>query len=99
MIPFDWAQVIIGLCVGVVISTLYFAGLAYGMRIALRSGSPIHILSFSASLRIVILLSAGWFVTLQSGPWAFVGYGVAFFVVRFIATTVVRAGVPEGTAL
>ena len=94
MIPFEWTQIMIGICAGTAISALYFAGLAYGMRIALRTTSPIRILSISATLRMVMLLGAGWVVTTQSGPWAFVGYGAAFFVVRFIATTVARIGAP-----
>ena len=92
MIPFEWTQILIGLSVGTTISALYFAGLAYAMQIALRTKSPIRILSISATLRMAMLLGAGWIVTQQSGPWAFVGYAVAFFVVRFIATTVARVG-------
>lgn len=92
MILFELAPVISGLALGAAISALYFAGLAYGMRIALRSGSPIRILSISAALRILMLLGAGWFVTTQYGPWAFVGYGSAFFIARFAATTMARIG-------
>lgn len=94
MIPFEWSQILIGMGVGAAASALYFAGLAYGLRIALRTASPIRILSISATLRMAMLLCAGWIVTTQCGPWAFVGYGAAFFVVRFIATTVARIGAP-----
>lgn len=92
MIPFEWSQILIGMGVGAAISTLYFAGLAYGMRTALRTLSPIRILSMSAALRMAMLLGAGWIVTSQSGPWAFVGYGAAFFILRFVATTWARIG-------
>ena len=98
MIAFDWTHSVIGLAVGTGIATLYFAGLAYGMRLALRTGAPLRVLSISAAARMAILLGMGWVVTLQYGPWAFVGYGAAFFVVRFIATTVARVGAPSKPA-
>lgn len=92
MMPFDWTQILIGLIVGAGVSALYFAGLAYGMRIALRRESPILILSISAAVRMAMLLGAGWLVTSQGGTCAFAGYAAAFFIVRFIATTVARSG-------
>ena len=98
MIAFDWTHLVIGLAVGAGISALYFAGLAYGMRFALRTGAPQRVLFISAAARMAILLGMGWVVTLQYGPWAFVGYGAAFFVVRFIATTVARVGAPSKPA-
>lgn len=92
MIPFDWTHLLIGSAVGAGISALYFAGLAYGMRIALRTMNPVRILSVSAAIRMVMLLGAGWLVTSLGGPWAFIGYGGAFFAARFIATTFARTG-------
>tara|TARA_R110002051_G_scaffold12372_2_gene43340 strand:+ start:10101 stop:10400 length:300 start_codon:yes stop_codon:yes gene_type:complete len=98
MIAFDWTHLVIGLAAGAAISSLYFGGLAYGMRYALRTSAPLRVLSLSAVARMAILLGMGWVVTSQYGPWAFVGYGVAFFVARFIATTVARVGTPTEPA-
>jgi len=90
MTAIDWTGFILGVGAGAGISALYFAGLAYGMRIALRSASPVRLLSLSAALRIAGLLAVGWGVVALAGPWAFAGYGAAFFVLRFIVTTAAR---------
>ena len=90
MIAFDWTHLVIGLAAGAAISSLYFGGLAYGMRYALRTSAPLRVLSLSAVARMAILLGMGWVVTSQ--------YGVAFFVARFIATTVARVGTPTEPA-
>lgn len=98
MMSVDWSAVILGLAVGAVMSALFFAGLGLGMRLALRTQNSIRILSLSAALRIAALLGMGWAVVGQGGPWAFLGYGVAFFAVRFISMTVARVGAPAGDA-
>ena len=97
MMAFDWNAVIFGLASGAVVSALFFAGLAFGMRMALRSARPIAVLVLSGALRIVALLGAGWFVVGQGGPWSLLGYAAAFFTTRFITTTIANIR-PSGEA-
>lgn len=89
MIDVDWIALLLGLATGTVVSALFFAGLAFGMRIALDTGRPVTTLILSAGLRIAMLLAAGWFVA-QSGAWALGGFAVSFLLVRFIAITYAR---------
>jgi F1F0 ATPase subunit 2 len=88
----------LGGAVGVAMSALFFAGLAFGIRLALQSESPVKFLSLSAALRIAVLLGVGWVVEAQGGPWAVLGYVFAFFIVRLIATTFSRLGAPVESA-
>jgi hypothetical protein len=87
----DWHAVITGFGAGVIVSILYFVGLALSVRLALSVPQPIVVLLPSAIARIGLLLSAGWLVT-DGGTlgWAFAGYALAFFLVRFIATMMAR---------
>lgn len=87
----DWHAVITGFGAGIAVSILYFLGLALSVRLALRRSRPAAVLLPSAALRIGLLLSAGWWVT-DGGTLggAFVGYALAFFLVRFIATLMAR---------
>ncbi|MGJ7457754.1 N-ATPase subunit AtpR [Halomonas sp. MA07-2] len=91
----DWHAVITGFGTGITVSILYFVGLALSVRLALRLTHPVSVLLPSAALRIGLLLSAGWLVT-DGGTsgWAFAGYTLAFFVVRFSATLMAR--IPRG---
>lgn len=98
MLSVDLSAVILGLAVGAVMSAVFFVGLGFGMRLALRTQNPISILSISSALRIAAFLGIGWVVVKQAGPWAFLGYGVAFFIVRIICTTVTRVGARAGDA-
>lgn len=98
MIPVDWTAMMLGLGVGLVMGAVYFAGLALGIRLALRRKRPVGLLSLSAALRIAALLSVGWVVARQGGPWAAPGYAIAFLVVRFVATTLARAGTDAADA-
>lgn len=86
----DWNALVLGLVIGIALSTAYFAGLGYGMRLALRAGQPAKILLFSSALRMSALLTVGWVVVSQAGPWAFWGYGVSFFVARMFAMRLAR---------
>ncbi len=97
MIPFDGTIALLGLMAGLIASGLYFAGLAAGMQVALRSGSPVSVLSLSAAVRMAALLGLGWIVMGQGGPWAALGYAAAFLVARFIATMLARSR-PAGDA-
>ena len=92
MIHVDWSAMIVGLGVGLVMGAVYFAGLALGIRLVLRRRHPVGLLTLSAALRIAALLSVGWVVAQQGGPWAALGYAIAFLVARFVATTLARTG-------
>lgn len=89
MIVIDWSLLSFGMVTGTAASALFFAGLALGMRIALGAARPAAILLLSAALRINMLLGMGWWIA-QAGPWAFGGFALAFFLVRFVAINVVR---------
>lgn len=97
MIDIDWSALLLGLTVGAAVSALFFAGLAYGMRIAFGTGRPVAVLLLSSALRIALLLVAGWFVA-QSGPWALGGFALSFLLVRFIAITFARSRPTKGDA-
>jgi hypothetical protein len=98
MIVIDWSALVLGGASGLVMGVLFFLGLALGMRLALRSESPVKLLALSAALRIAALLGVAWVVVGQGGPWAAPGYALAFLVVRIIATTIARVGAPAGRA-
>jgi len=98
MIVIDWSALVLGGASGIVMGAFYFIGLALGMRLALRSVSPVKLLTLSATLRIAALLGVGWVVIGQGGPWAALGYAIAFLAVRIIATTIARVGAPAGRA-
>ncbi len=89
MTEIDWGALMLGLAVGAGVSALFFAGLAFGMRIALRATRPTAILLLSAGLRTALLLAVGWFVA-QAGGWAFFAYAVSFLLVRYFAITLAR---------
>jgi len=89
MIDTDGYALLLGLIVGASASALFFAGLAYGMRIALGTDRPAAVLLLSAGLRIALLLAAGWFVA-KTGAWALGGFAVSFLLVRFIAILFAR---------
>ena len=95
MIDIDWSSLLLGLAVGAAVSALFFAGLAYGMRIAFGTERPVAVLIISAALRIALLLVAGWFVA-QSGPWALGGFALSFLLVRFIAIAFARSRPTKG---
>lgn len=80
----DIGLMLFGMAVGTVVSAVFFAGLGYGVRLALRSARPTVVLLLSAALRIGAFLGCLW-VTAQSGLWATLGFALAFLVVRLIA--------------
>ncbi|MEP3437618.1 MAG: ATP synthase subunit I [Hoeflea sp.] len=98
MIEIDWTAAMLGFAIGTVMGIVFFAGLAIGIRRALRTKTPVGILTLSAALRLAAFLSIGWVVVSQGGPWAGLGYGVAFLVVRFVATTLARSEAATGDA-
>lgn len=93
----DWPAVLsglaLGLAVGLPVSGLFFAGLAWGMARALRSDRPEGLLLLSAVLRLAMLLGAGaWLAASTATAWPMLGYALAFFIVRTVAVTWARAG-------
>ncbi|MGO2132855.1 MAG: N-ATPase subunit AtpR [Halomonas sp.] len=97
----DWSTVLpelapelaLGLAVGVPVSSLFFAGLAWGMTRALTSERPEGLLLLSAVLRLAMLLGVGaWLAASTATAWPMLGYAVAFFIVRTVAVTWARAG-------
>lgn len=94
MIAVDWTALCLGIAAGTLMSAIFFAGLAMGLRRALRVRNPIGLLALSAGLRIAMFLGVGWIVVLQLGPWGFAGYGVAFILCRIVATTTARVSAP-----
>lgn len=96
MMDIDWGALSAGLAFGAAMGALYFAGLAFGMRIALGAARPVATLMLSAVLRIVLLLTAGWTVA-QTGTWAFVGYALAFLFVRLVVVTLANRAPTERT--
>lgn len=96
MMTVDWPGALMGFGAGVVVSVVYFAGLAVSVRAALTSSRPAAVLVPSAVVRIGLLLAVGWLVTGGATlVWAFAGYGLAFFLVRALATVFARLPRPE----
>ncbi|MEP3443006.1 MAG: ATP synthase subunit I [Sulfitobacter sp.] len=85
MIIMDWSAISLGLAIGTVASALFFAGLGWGMRMALRTNSPTSVLVLSAAVRIAALLIVGWAVVAVSGPFALAGFAFAFLLVRTLS--------------
>ncbi len=88
----DWNALLRGFFWGLPVSALFFVGLAWGMRLALRSTQPATLLLLSAACRITALLAVGYWVSGVSGAsastnsaWPLVGYALAFFLVRLLA--------------
>ena len=92
----DWPVVALGFVTGVAMSAVFFAGLGFGMRLALRSPRPVRLLLLSAAIRFSAFLVAGWMVLSQGGAWCFAGYAAAFLIVRFAITAVAKTGLPVG---
>ena len=82
----DWSAVLLGLAIGVAVSSLFFAGLAWGMSRALRSRQPEALLLLSAAVRIAMLLGVGfWLASSSATAWPMAGYALAFLLVRVVA--------------
>ena len=95
MAGIDWIAVALGMLAGTAAGAAYFAGLAWGMRLALRSARPAAVLVPSAALRIALLLAAGWWTALL-GTEALVGFALAFVALRFFLVAVIRPKAIEG---
>ncbi len=87
----DWDALLRGFVWGLPVSVLFFAGLAWGMRLALRSRQPTMLLLLSAALRITALLGVGYWVSAAASKgWPLAGYALAFFLVRVLAVARAR---------
>ena len=98
MTPFDWSAFLIGLLAGGALGALFFAGLAFGMTIALKRPHPAAILLPSAALRIAGLLSGSWLVASWLGLAGGVGLALGFFSVRTLVLTRARAALARKTS-
>ncbi|HEY9039164.1 MAG TPA: ATP synthase subunit I [Roseovarius sp.] len=85
----DWIAFALGMLAGTVAGALYFAGLAWGVRLALRRGRTVAVLLPSAAIRIALLLAAGW-ATAQLGAAALAGFALVFLAMRFFLVAMVR---------
>ncbi|PFG10328.1 ATP synthase subunit I [Marinobacter sp. LV10MA510-1] len=87
----DWSAVLLGLTVGVAVSSVFFVGLAWGMKRALRSRQPEALLLLSATVRIIMLLGVGfWLATSSATAWPMAGFALAFLLVRMVVVLWVR---------
>lgn len=94
MAGIDAQALLAGLAAGAFASALFFAGLAWGIRQALRTRHPAWILVASFLVRSALLLGLGlWVVRTWHPLWALAGYAGAFLVVRAVA---VRSGRQPG---
>ncbi|MBV6271893.1 hypothetical protein KVP09_03050 [Alcaligenaceae bacterium CGII-47] len=84
MMSFSWMGFFVGLLAGCLFSMLFFAGLAWGMKIALRRANPAAVLFSSAALRIAAVLAGGWAVATWLGVAGALGFAVAFIVLRTV---------------
>ena len=97
MMAFDGTILGFGALFGALAGGAFFAGLALGMRLALRALRPMPVLLVSAALRIAALLGLSWWIA-GHGPWALAGFALAFLVVRFCILAVARPPAPKGAA-
>lgn len=99
MIDIDSRALLIGLGVGLPAGALYFAGLAWGMRRALRARHPAALLLASFVGRAALLLGLGLWLVRQAHPlWTLAGYALAFLAARTLAVRGARRGRPAGAA-
>jgi hypothetical protein len=98
MTGLDWTALGLGLGIGMVFSAIFLAGLAYGIRLALRQNRPGRILLASGALRVALLLAAGWAIATHLGPAGALGYAAAFLVLRTLVVGRIRAGLGAGVS-
>jgi F1F0 ATPase subunit 2 len=88
-------DIAIGLTMGVCAGALFFAGLAAGLRLAMRTASPGPLLLASAGLRISLLLGVGWGAA-QLGTYAALAFAAGFVAVRIAVLAWARWAPLEG---
>lgn len=91
----DWTAFALGTLAGVVAGALYFAGLAFGLRLALRGSRPMVVLALSALLRIAALLMVGWLTARVGGIVAVAGFALAFLATRLVAVALAKPAAPR----
>lgn len=95
MIEFDGRALLMGVAAGVPASILYFAGLAWSTRRALRARRPALLLLASFLLRAGLLLGLAFWLVRQAQPlWMLAGFLAAFVLVRTAAIRGARAREP-----
>ncbi len=93
MADIPWRAVLTGLGLGAVVSGVFFAGLAWSLRHALRARRPALVLIASFLLRAGLLLGGGWWLMQHGHPtWSLLAYALAFFIVRAVALQRARRG-------
>jgi len=84
----------LGLALGLLTSGLFFTGLAWGIRRALRSPRPMWILLLSFVCRAAMLVGVGLCLVRVAHPlWSPAAYTLAFFIVRMLVLRKSRSGV------
>ena len=97
IVDIHWIAFSLGLLFGSAVTALFFAGLAWSVRIALRTARPMAVLLPSAAIRITALLAAGWWIATYEVV-ALIGFALAFVVLRFILLAVMRTTTGKETA-
>lgn len=84
MSTLDWPALLLGMLLGLAISSLFFWGLNVGIRRALGAQHSAGTLLVSFLLRMALLLGIGFaLAALSASLWPLMGYVLAFFVVRW----------------
>lgn len=88
----DWLALLAGIGAGLVVSGLFFIGLAWSVKQVVIATRPGRILLLSFITRMTLLLGAGTLIAANSASlWPLIGYVLAFFIVRLL--TIRRAKV------
>lgn len=97
---FDYIALGLGFGVGLLVSALFFVGLAFGMRKALNSTAPAIWLLVSFVVRSVLLVSVALYLIKISQPlMTLTGFTLAFFIVRLMAVGIAKNSVKKDAAL
>ena len=87
-----WESLLLGLVVGLLVSSVFFLGLKWGMHVALRSSKPVGVILVSAVCRVSLLIWIGYGVTAHVGNvWPAAGYAAGFLLIRTLAIQSVRS--------
>ena len=79
----DPRAILLGLGLGIILSSFFFIGLDWSLRWALRARQPALVLVLSFVLRSAVLLIVAWWLARQPGAlWSLPAYMLAFFLVR-----------------